>query len=82
MMASIFIGRTNDPMALSVFGVSNTILTLLFIIVIKGLAETTSIKTSYFFNNNRDRELGEYFYKGIIIFLTVYLLFILLVFTS
>lgn len=82
MMASIFIGRINDAMALSVFGVSNTILTMLFIVVVKGMSEATAMKTSYFYTNNRDREMGEYFYKGIFLYVIVYSVFLFISLTS
>ena len=43
-LATLFISKLNDSMALGIFGISNTILTMTFIIVIKGIGEAMSLK--------------------------------------
>lgn len=75
-LTTLFISRKDDPIALSVFGVSNTVLTLLFVQIVKGMAETTSLKTGTYFTKNNSTKVNNYFYKGLFLFLLLYSLFI------
>ena len=38
-MATIWISKLNDKVSLGIFGFSNTVLTMFFIIIIKGVGE-------------------------------------------
>ena len=42
-LATVFISKLNDSLALGIFGISNTILTMTCIIVIKGIGEAMSL---------------------------------------
>ena len=71
-MSSIFIGRTNDTMSINVFGLANTFVSLLYMTVIKGLGETTAMKSTYFYSINKDKKVGEFFYKGLTVVMMIY----------
>ena len=76
-LATIFLGRLHDSLQLGIFGLSNTILTMTFIIFMKGIGEATALKCSKFKVENDFRKVGEYFWKGMLLYFVVLILFIL-----
>lgn len=60
-LTTIFLSRNGDSLSLSVFGLTNTILTMLFLIIIKGIGETTSLKLIH------AKNIGELFQCKLII---------------
>ena len=82
LLTTLFISWKNDPVALSVFGVSNTVLTLLFIQLIKGIGESTALQTKKYFEQNRNAMVNSYFIKGLLVFLIIFIVFVFLVIFS
>lgn len=44
LITTLLLSNNGDSLSLSVFGVANTILTMMFLIIIKGIGETASLK--------------------------------------
>ena len=75
LTATLCIGRLNDPMALGVFGWSNTILTMAFIIFIKGIGEAMSSRVYQGLKMNDDRKISYNFWKALTLYFFVFLFF-------
>lgn len=82
LTATLFIGRLNDPMALGVFGLSNTILTMAYIIFIKGIGEAMSLRVHQNVKKNDDRKIAESFWKAMVLYFMIFLLFSMICFYS
>ena len=82
ILAVIVLGRLNDSFQIDLFGLSNTILSFLFIFFITAIGESLSIKSSPLNGNKQYARMGEYLWKALSILLVLFVVFTLLVATS
>jgi hypothetical protein len=74
-ITTILLSNNGDSLSLSVFGLTNTILTMLFLIIIKGIGETTSLKLIQAKNNADFNTCNLMILRGAILTLALFIIF-------